>query len=420
MLHWHTASVVLERQVGLPLSHTLGAASAASLRIGVDTTCWANARGYGRFTRELLRHLVETASDHRWVLFLDDASAESCDLRGPRVERRVVPLGRPPTEAASADGYRGPLDLLRMTRAVAAEALDVFFFPSVYTYFPLPLDLPAVVTVHDAIAERFPDLTFALPRARAFWNAKVSLALRQATRVLTVSEFSRSDLTRHLGIDGRTIDVTQEGAAAAYQPACPDSIRAASERLGLPPGEQWFTYVGGFNPHKHVDVLVRAHGRLCAEVSRPPHLLLVGTRDSDVFHGAGRTIDQAIEEAGSAKWVHWTGFVPDEELSRLHSGALAVVLPSACEGFGLPAVEAAACRCPVIATTQSPLPNLLEGGGFFVEPGMPDPIRRAMRALYDDPELRDRLASVAFQRATALSWSEGARRALASLERAAA
>jgi len=368
----------------------------------------------------LLRHLAEASDGHELVLFLDDASQRSCDLDGPNVTRRVVPLGSAPTEAASAEGYRSPTDLLRMTRAVANETLDVFFFPSVYTYFPLPLDLPAVVTIHDAIAERFPELTFANGRARMFWNAKVALALRQATRVLTVSDFARSDLTRHLGIDGRLIDVTEESAAAHYRPANEADARAAGARLGLGPGDRWFTYVGGFNPHKHVDLLVRAHGELCQEVDDPPHLLLVGTRDTDVFHGAGDTIQQAIDDTGSAPWVHWTGFVPDDELRGLHTGALAVVLPSACEGFGLPAVEAAACRCPVIATTQSPLPALLEGGGFFIEPGSAAPIRRAMRALYDDPALRDRLAEVALARASALSWDEGARRALRSLERAAA
>ncbi|MEZ4414449.1 MAG: glycosyltransferase family 1 protein [Gemmatimonadota bacterium] len=390
------------------------------MRIGIDATCWANARGYGRFTRELLKHLVDLPSDHEFVFFLDAASDERFDLQGPRVRRKRVGLAEAPTQAASAEGYRSPLDLLRMTHAAATEPLDVFFFPSVYTYFPLPLDLPAVVTIHDAIAERFPDLTFATRRARLFWNAKVALAIRQSRRVLTVSDFSRRDLAQRLGLDPDRIDVTEEGAAEAYRPADPRDVADAAARLGLGPSDRWFTYVGGFNPHKNVDVLVRAHAGLCRREEHPPFLLLVGGEASDVFHGAGGLIRSTIEREGSAAWVRWTGFLPDEELALLHSGAVAVVLPSACEGFGLPAVEGAACGCPVIATTESPLPELLSGGGRFVHPGDERSLRLALQELFEDPGLRDELGRTALQRAQALSWREGAQRALASLEEAAA
>ena len=95
----------------------------------------------------------------------------------------------------------------------------------------------------------------------------------------------------------------------------------------------------------------------------------MGTLDGDVFHGARKTIRDAIEICGTDSLVHWTGFVADDDLRRLHSGAAALVMPSANEGFGLPAIEAAACGAPVIATTESPLPQLLEGAGIFVRPG---------------------------------------------------
>ncbi|MCA9738503.1 MAG: glycosyltransferase family 1 protein [Gemmatimonadota bacterium] len=389
------------------------------MRIGVDATCWANARGYGRFTRELLQHLVELPSDHQFVFFLDGASDPVFHLNGPRTRRHRVRLSEAPTQAASAEGYRSPLDLLRMTRAVAREPLDVFFFPSVYTYFPLPLDLPAVTTIHDTIAERFPELTFATRRAQAFWNAKVRLAVRQSQRVLTVSDFSRRDLAPRLGIDPGRIDVTEEGAAAAYAPGAPEAVAAAAARQGLGPDDRWFTYVGGFNPHKNVEDLVRAHAAVCRATPRPPHLLLVGTVDADVFHGSVGSIRETIAREGTGAWVHWTGFLPDEELALLHTGACAVVLPSACEGFGLPAVEGAACGAPVIATTESPLPELLEGGGRFVTPGDVAGLTRALADLASDPARRDALGRVARARANALSWRRGAEQALASLERAA-
>ncbi|MBK8005443.1 MAG: glycosyltransferase [Gemmatimonadetes bacterium] len=140
--------------------------------------------------------------------------------------------------------------MLRLTRAVWRSAPDVFFSPSVYTYFPLPPGQRAVVTVHDAIAERFPELTLPSPRARLFWRLKVGLALRQARLVLTVSDFAAGEIAEVLGIQKGRIRVTSEAPAAEYAPSeDKKAIAALAARVGVPAGARWFTYVGGFNPH---------------------------------------------------------------------------------------------------------------------------------------------------------------------------
>lgn len=365
--------------------------------------------------------MVRESPGDRFVCFLDAAAARTFDLSAPNVQRVVVPLGESPTTAAGSDSARTPVDMLRLTRAVARERVDVFFSPSVYTYFPLPPGLPAVVTIHDAIAERFPELTLPSRRARLFWRAKVRLALWQCRLVLTVSDYAADEIAVVLGVSRERLRVTSEAPAGVYlAPRDPPAIAAAARRLGLPPGARWIVYVGGFNPHKHVDLLVRSHAALAAGRTDPPHLLLVGTRDADVFHGALGAIDTAIAASGTTRLVHWTGFVPDEELRHLHAGAVASVLPSASEGFGLPAVEAAACGTPVIATTASPLPQLLEGGGIFVAPGDTDALTVALATLADDEGGGRAMGAVARQRAAALSWPASARVALAALREAAA
>ena len=187
------------------------------------------------------------------------------------------------------------------------------------------------------------------------------------------------------------------------------------------PGDaRWFVYVGGFNPHKHVDLLVRAHAAATAGMADAPLLLLVGTLDGDVFHGARSRIEEAIRLSGTEALIRWTGFVPDEELRHLLTGALALVLPSASEGFGLPAVEAAACGTPVVATTESPLPELLAGGGLFVAPGDVDALAGALRQMFSDESARRRFGATALRRAAALTWAAGARAALGALREAAA
>lgn len=391
------------------------------MRIGIDGSCWTNARGYGRFTRELVPALVAQAPAHEFVCFCDPQALEAFDLRAPNVRTVEVRTAVAPTRAAAADGYRSPLDMLRFTAAVAREKLDVFFSPSVYTYFPLPPGLSAVVTIHDAITERFPELTLPTPRARLFWRLKVGLAIRQARLVLTVSDFAARELNHVLGIPADRIRIAVEAPAPAYRPAdSPAEAEAAAERLGLPPGARWFVYVGGFNPHKDVDVLARAHAAVArAAAGAPPYLVLVGPSDRDVFHTGLDRIHAAIAESGTAELVRWPGFLPDEVLRHVLAGAVALVLPSRAEGFGLPAVEAAACGTPVIATTASPLPGLLEGGGIFLPPGDVDGLAAAMRAMLEDEPRRRAMGERALERARRLSWQASARAALDALLEAA-
>ncbi len=392
------------------------------MRIGVDASSWANARGYGRFTRQILRAMVRAAPGDEFVFFVDAQTGAHLDLDAANAHKITVPTSEAPIEASAPESSRKPLDMLRFTCAVAREDLDVFFSPTVYTYFPLPPGLRVVVAIHDTIADRYPELCLPTARDRWFWRMKTGLAIRQASLILTVSRFAAGQIVDLFRIPRDRIRVAGEAPSEAYRRSeSAESIADIARSVGLPPEAEWFVYVGGFNPHKNVDVLVRAHGSLVRE--RPvdaPYLVLVGDPGSDVFLGDEDAIGRALRESGGQERVLWTGFVPDEDLRHLHSGALALVLPSAEEGFGLPAVEAAACGCPVIATTESPLPELLPGGGLFIPPGNEAALTAAMRSLHGDASLRSRLGSRALEGARLLTWEKGARSALDAIYEAAA
>ena len=389
------------------------------MRIGVDACCWANGRGYGRYTRELLRALPASAPEHDFHLLADAGTAGRIDVDAENVHLETVDLDAPPTRAAASGDSRSPADLLRMSRAVRRLRPDVFFSPSVYSWFPLFPGQPAVVCLHDAIAEEHPELTLPGFRDRLFWRLKVAAALGQSDLVLTVSEFSARRISEVLGVSGDRIRVAEEAPAAIYRPVGEAAIRRAARAAGLPEGARWFLYVGGFNPHKRVDVLVRAHARLAREVDDPPHLVLAGSLDGDVFHDHLEELRETVRTSGAGDRVHWAGFVPDQRLRGLHTGALALALPSEGEGFGLPAVEAAACGTPVVATVRSPLPELLEGGGLFVEPRDEDELARALRRMAEEPGFRDEAGKRALERASELSWDRTARRTMDALTEAA-
>ncbi len=384
------------------------------LRIGIDATCWANRRGYGRFARETVRAMISAAPHHQFECFGDRTALDAMPIDDANVRLVEVAQGAAAVDAASADGYRAPGDLLRLTRAVAKARPDVFFSPSVYTYFPLPPRMRAVVTIHDAIAERFPELTLPSRRSQLFWRLKVSLAIRQAHLILTVSDYAAKEIARVHGLGANRIRVALEAPESSYQPASRFEIERAASAIGLPPTARWFTYVGGFSPHKHVDVILRALAE-CPDV----HLLLIGRTDGDAFLTNRDALTNLVSGLGLEDRVHWTGYLDDTTVAALHSGAIATLLPSASEGFGLPAVEAAACGTPVIATTESPLPQLLAAGGRFIDPGQVAPLAAAMLEFAGDSVARQVAADAALAGARRLSWQRTGAATLAAIEEAA-
>lgn len=390
------------------------------MRIGVDATCFANPRGYGRFTKQVLTAMVDRSPDDTFVCFLDGRAADQFTLHRPNVRRVVVNLANSPTLAASANGRRSVPDMLRLTRAVRHENPHVFFSPSVYTFFPLPPGMRAVITIHDTIVERFPELTLPNRMSRLLWHAKVRAALWQATLVLTVSKSAAADISSVLNVPTSRIRVAVEAPAECFRPSTDtNELNDTALRFGIPAGRTWVIYVGGFNPHKNVSDVVRAHGRVANRLGdAAPLLLLVGPVNEDVFHASVESIREAIASQGTGSLVRWTGYVPDADLRHLYAGARALVLPSAAEGFGLPAVEAARCGTPVVATTVSPLPELLSGGGFFVTPGDVDGLTTALGTLCDDPAIRSAMGARALERSRELTWDRTADDVISALHEA--
>lgn len=382
------------------------------LRIGIDGTCLGSGRGYGRFLRELLPPLLaQDAHDYR--LFLDAATASAVELPDMPVERLAT--DRSQADAASARGNRSPWDLLRMGRGVARHELDVFYFPSVFSYFPVPGRVPLAVAIHDTIPERHGRVVFPDRRTRWLWTLKSRLARWQARTIITVSEYARERIQAEFRIPEDRIFVTPEGPAPAFSPPeSPGPRQSWLESRGVPRDARYLLYVGGFNPHKNVIGLVRALGRM--DLPEDLGLLLVGDYAGDTFHSNVSAVRREIELAGLAKRVHWAGFVPDEDLRHLYGGALALVLPSLEEGFGLPAVEAAACGTPCVATVESPLPQVLRGGGLFFDPYTEGHLESCLEQLWQRPTWRDQLATTALARARELSWETTAQKTRIALE----
>src|SRR5712692_308209 len=221
------------------------------MRIGVDATCWATRRGYGRFLRALLTATLAIDRENEYTFFIDSKN-EEFPLPTHRAEVIRADCGVPTSKAAGADGRRSLRDMWSLSRTINRQKLDLFFFPSVYSYVPLRRGLPKIVAVHDVIPELYPKLVFPTLRSKLYWRAKVKLACAQAKLILTVSEYSRRCLADYMKIPPSRLRCVNEASDPVFQRLKAADGRALLARLGLSPGVRFLTYVGGFSPHKNL------------------------------------------------------------------------------------------------------------------------------------------------------------------------
>jgi alpha-1,3-rhamnosyl/mannosyltransferase len=385
------------------------------LDVGIDATTWSNNRGFGRFTRELVTALVARETGFRYTLVFDQPPRESLPAR---VEVRSAGTALGLTESSAGTRSRSIGYLWRMGRIARRARFDVFFFPAVYSYFPILARVPCVVCYHDATAERMPELLFPTRRNHWLWRAKTALARLQTTRAMTVSQASADDLERFLRIPRDRIDVVTEAADPVFR-AIDDAVVAARARArhGVPEDALLLVYLGGMNRHKNVLGLLRA---MPAVVSAQPrvHLAIVGDTSGKGFDDNVPELMHLVQSTPSlARHVNFTGYVGDAELAELLGSASALVFPSLWEGFGLPAVEAMSCGVPVLASRRGSLPEVVGDAGLFFEPESPSDIADCVLRFLGDPGLRLRLGEIGRVRARSFSWERAAELAEACFRR---
>lgn len=389
------------------------------MRIGIEACTWANRRGYGRFTRQLVSAMVERHPEHEFVLVVDGHTARECTFPD-RASTLVVETTEQPTQAAAADGSRSLKDIWRMSRASTRARFDAFLFPTRYSFYPLFNRTPTVVTFHDATSENHPELLFPSVRARLFWRLKTRLALRAADRLVTVSHDARRQIASAFGLQEDSIAVVSEGPDPIFRPlADATTVDAARARYALPAAAPLILYVGGISPHKNLQALLRAAAIVQRKEPGPWHVVLVGDYKGDSFLGCYRELSEMVRTLGLVNRVTFTGFVPDEDLVLLYNAAAMLVLPSKGEGFGLPVVEAMACGIPVAASNLNSLPEVLGGAGLLFDPDSDEAVAASLLRLLREPDLRADLSRRGLARAEAYSWSAGADTMVRALEAAA-
>jgi glycosyltransferase involved in cell wall biosynthesis len=292
---------------------------------------------------------------------------------------------------------------------MSGEELDVLLFPTVYSYVPVFSRAKKIVIIHDIIAEKYPQLTLPTAASRFFWRAKAALARWQADAIATVSDYSREGILRHFGLAPDRVFVVSEASDPIFRVL---ERAEPTERLcshGITAGQRLITYLGGFSPHKNLETLVAVFADLASRKEfSDVRLVMAGETEREVFHNYFQEIKAQVEKLDVSDRVIFTGYLRDEEIVTLLNLSTVLVLPSLIEGFGLPAIEAAACGCPVIATSASPLPGLLGEAAIFIDPLKSKELATALDRVLTSAELRCRMREGGTAAARRLTWEAAA------------
>ena len=307
------------------------------MRVGFDMAPAASqSAGISRYTRDLSAALGRTPGVHIERLVAPDAAGPGQTHRAVRGAGRMLTY------------YPALLD-----RTAVHRHVDVIHCPG--PMVPLRTALPLVVTVHDVLAWRAPELFSRAGAAQQ--RLLVSRAAKRAQRILVASEYTRRELVDLVGISPERVTVVPLGVDRRFQHIEPDPVQLA-HRFGIPP-TPFVLWVGTPEPRKNLTTLLRAFGLVRR---RAPECVLVVVGMDRVTDD---DLERELERLGSS--VIRPGFVTDDELVALYSSTACLVFPSLYEGFGLPPLEAMACGAPVVASNRSSIPEVVGGAGILVD-----------------------------------------------------
>ena len=368
------------------------------LKVGVNLLPYGPA-GHGGaeiYLFQVLRSMISQAEGIEWTLFGSDETLAT--LRYERTVSRVS---------------LGPYSARRGTRVLREQLTFPFRhelrqLDALISNYVIPLRAPTrnIVVVHDLLVRRFPETME--PIKRAYWSRLVPWSMKRSKCVVTVSEFSASEIVHFYPELEAKVRVTVEGV----RPSLEEQI---SRRQNRPYDFPYVMTVATFGAHKNLGMVVQALAAIAAE--RPElHWVVVGSARTPDARIERQMLEEKAQKAGVREKLHFTGHVDDEQLAALYRHAEATVLPSLYEGFGLPVAEAQAFDCPLLVSDRAALPETAGRGAWVFEADKVDGSVRGLKRLQEEPQARQALIEAGRKNRERFGWDQAGRQWLSILD----
>lgn len=368
------------------------------MKVMLNTTCFHgdNSTGIERFAYNIAREICNL-DPMSMVLSSGRIPGVQCQMRSGYLTFFNQVLGKYEYPA------RAIWDQTWLRFLVERHKPDVLFFP-IQDGLLYP-SVKQIITIHDLhylhFKQSLPDCRHEIGSIRTrLYQYRMPLLLKQASAIVAVSETTKEEIITAFNVDPEKIHVIYNGYDENRFHVVED-VRPLLNHYRLQP-EKYFLFVGSILKHKNLIRLVKAFANLHTEYS----LVIAGVcKDKDYL----REIMQVAADSGlSDSRLTYLDYVPDDILPALYSGAIALVLPSLHEGFGVPVVEAMACGVPVITSNISAMPEVAGEAAILIDPYSIESMTSAMRSILDNSYRAEILRLAGLERSKVFRWSTSA------------
>ncbi|MEN6371579.1 MAG: glycosyltransferase family 1 protein [Armatimonadota bacterium] len=368
------------------------------MKIGIDTRYLSHPQdgGFKTYTQNIVHGLAELDHENEYILYTDRPGVESHDnfrvkiVSGPAPVREQVLL---------------PL-------AMARDKVDIAHFPC--NTGPFVPYCPMVLTIHDLIPLLQREKDRRMPRKmrmfNSYWRKVMPRAARRASRIITISEASKSDIQRMLNIPEEKISVVPTGLNPDFHPITDSALlERVRETHGLP--ERFILGLVSSDPRKNCLGIVGAAGLASSELDRIGIVLICASPEARAM-----AVDIACRHQSHLPRMVLLDPVSRQDLTAIYTLADVLVFPSFYEGFGLPVIEAMACGTPVVTSNVSSMPEVAGDAAVLVDPNDTEAISRGLLELLNDKKLREKMIRRGRERAAEFSWKRTANETVAVYE----
>lgn len=362
------------------------------MRIAINTRFLLSTKmeGFGWFTSEIVKRMVENHPEHEFLFFFDRAFDERF-IFGPNVTPIVLnPPARHPILFRIWFNYS-------VKRALKKHKADIFFSPD--GFLSLKTDLPQIGVIHDINFEHHPEDIPA--SARNYLKKYFPRFAKKASHIITVSEYSKLDICSTYEIDPSKITVSWNSASDVFKPI--PELERQDIRKRYSDGKNYLLFVGALHPRKNVKRLIEAYSKMMASDPNFNYELVI------VGEALWKRSDYNFElEEKVQSHIHFTGHLPLEELAIVMASASVFTYVPYFEGFGIPLVEAMRCGTPILSGNLTSLPEVAGDAAVYCNPFDVDDIAKQLKNVCEDQSLQEELSRKGLERSALFSWDKSA------------